>query len=112
MKLLFDQNISPKIVRRLEADFPGSTQVRYVGLEDAADSAIFKYAKQHDFLIVTFDADFVDLITVQGAPPKVIWLRTGNLTTRSIEELLRRNIKSITDFLTAEEGEILELTSY
>lgn len=112
MKLLFDQNISPKIVKRLEADFPGSTQVRYVGLEDAADSTIFKYARQHDCSIVTFDADFVDLVTVQGAPPKVIWLRTGNLTTRSIEELLRRNTDSIIAFLEDEEGGIFELSAY
>ncbi len=109
MKLLFDQNISPKIVKQLELDFPDSTHVRHVGLEDASDLAIFNYAKTHGYAIVTFDSDFVDLNVVKGIPPKIIWLKTGNLTTKSISELLRNNILFIRSFLLSEEEEILEI---
>ncbi|WP_040495523.1 DUF5615 family PIN-like protein [Fulvivirga imtechensis] len=109
MKLLFDQNISPKIVRLIELDFPDSKQVRYVGLEDASDAMIFDYAKSHGYAVVTFDSDFVDLNVVRGIPPKIIWLKTGNLTTKSISELLRNNILVIRSFLESNEEEILEI---
>jgi predicted nuclease of predicted toxin-antitoxin system len=88
LKLLFDQNISPKIVREVKADFPDSKQVRHVGLEDASDTIIFDYAKKNGYAVVTFDSDFVDLNVIRGIPPKIIWLKTGNLTTKSISRLL------------------------
>jgi predicted nuclease of predicted toxin-antitoxin system len=80
-----------------------------VGLEDASDLAIFNYAKTHDYAIVTFDSDFVDLNVIKGIPPKIIWLKTGSLTTKHISELLRNNILSIRSFLQSEEEEILEI---
>ena len=109
MKLLFDQNISPKIIKQVGTDFPDSKQVRHVGLEDASDVVIFDYAKSHGYAVVTFDSDFVDLNVVKGIPPKIIWLKTGNLTTRSISELLGNNILAIQSFLASDEEEILEI---
>lgn len=109
MKLLFDQNISPKIVRQIESDFPGSYQVRHVGLEDASDSSIFDYAKDHGYSIVTFDADFIDLNMIKGIPPKIIWLKTGNLTTRSVSNLLKKNRDALIEFLNSGKEGILEI---
>ncbi|WPP49489.1 DUF5615 family PIN-like protein [Catalinimonas niigatensis] len=103
------QNISPKIVRQVEADFPDSKQVRHVGLEDASDAIIFDYAKKNGYSIVTFDSDFVDLNVIRGIPPKIIWLKTGNLTTKSISNLLRKNMSAIHKFIESEEEEILEI---
>ena len=112
MKLLFDQNISPRIVKHVASVFTGSTQVRLVGLENASDDAIFEYSKTNGFTIVTFDSDFIDLNTMKGIPPKIIWLRTGNLTTRSISALLEQHIETIEDFLDSDEDEILEISSH
>ncbi len=109
MKLLFDQIISPKIVKQLEDIFPDAKQVRHLGLENASDIQIFEYAKKNGFAIVTFDSDFVDLNIVKGFPPKIIWLKTGNLTTKSISELIIKNTQILKDFLESEENEILEL---
>ena len=109
MKLLFDQNISPKIVKHLEIEFPESKQVRHVGMENASDSDIFDYAKVHKFSIVTFDSDFVDLSIVRGIPPQIIWLKTGNLTTKFIANLLKINTELIDEFLTSNEDGILEI---
>ena len=109
MRLLFDQNISPKIVRQVSSNFPDSKHVRHVGLEDASDTLIFDFAKSNGFSVVTFDADFVDLNLLRGIPPKIIWLKTGNLTTKSISALLALNISVIEKFLSAEEEGILEI---
>jgi predicted nuclease of predicted toxin-antitoxin system len=108
---LFDQNISPKIVQHLSSEFPGAKQVRHVGLEDASDLQIFEFARQNDFCIVTFDSDFVDLNVVKGIPPKIIWIKTGNLTTKAVAELLNRNIELIRRFLASDQPEhqILEI---
>ena len=61
--------------------------------------------------IVTFDADFVDLNIVRGIPPKIIWLKTGNLTTKSISSLLIENVDTIQSFLQSEEKSILEIVA-
>ena len=109
MKLLFDQNISPKIAKQIESDFSGSYQVRHVGLEDASDSQIFDFAKENGYAIVTFDADFVDLNIIRGIPPKIIWLKTGNLTTKAISTLLQKNKSSLIEFLESSALGILEI---
>jgi len=99
MKLLFDQNISFRIIPKLLESFPGSKQIRELGLEDNSDLAIWKYARNHGFAIVTFDADFFDLSNLHGHPPKIIWLRTGNRKTGSLAELIIEKSDLIREFL-------------
>lgn len=111
MNLLFDQNISPKIVKQLAGLFPDAKQVRHVGLEDAPDILIFEFARKNNFAIVTFDSDYVDLHVVKGMPPKIIWMRTGNLTTKFVADLLISNVELIKRFLKSDQVEdgILEI---
>lgn len=111
MSLLFDQNISPRIVHHLSSEFPEARHVRQVGLEDSSDALIFEFAKKNNLTIVTFDSDFVDLNVVRGIPPKIIWLKTGNLTTRVVADLLNGNVESIKRFLESDQPEhqILEI---
>ena len=85
MKLLFDQNLSFKLCRRLEDLFPDSSQVRLLGLDQAYDEVIWQYAPGNGFTLVTQDSDFADLSLALGTPPKVIWLRCGNAPTAKIE---------------------------
>jgi len=55
MSLLFDQNISFRIVREILPLFPGSKQLREAGLEGKQDREIWKWAKSNGFSIATFD---------------------------------------------------------
>ena len=88
MKLLFDQNISYRISKKL-IDFPiPSLHVSECDLYEVEDLQIWNYAHKNNFAIVTFDSDFYDLAILKGHPPKVIWLRTGNLTTSNILEII------------------------
>jgi len=100
MKLLLDQNISFRIVKNIQNLFPGSIQVRELGLENFKDSRIWTYARENDYCIVTFDADFYDIGIIKGSSPKVIWLRLGNTSTKNIEKVLRKNFELIKTFLT------------
>jgi predicted nuclease of predicted toxin-antitoxin system len=109
VKLLFDQNISFKIVRLIGETFPESKQVNHVGLSNASDYQIFEFARTNHYTIVTFDSDFIDLSLVKGTPPKIIWFRTGNLTTNSISARLLNRQELIKNFLETDADAILEL---
>jgi predicted nuclease of predicted toxin-antitoxin system len=109
MKLLFDQNISFRILRLLPESFADCRQVRLVGLNDHSDAEIWQFARQNDFTIVTFDADFLDISVLRGIPPKIIWLRTGNLPTLRIAERIILNYPVIVSFLDNPEQNCLEL---
>ena len=89
MKLLFDQNLSPRLPRLLADIYAESIHVREVGLRDADDFAIWQYAKLEGYAIVSKDSDFQQRSLLHGAPPKFIWLRVGNCTVKRIESLLR-----------------------
>ncbi len=98
MKLLFDENLSRKLVSRLADLYPGSMHVAEHGLVDRPDRDVWEFAKANASLIVTADADFYELATTIGPPPKVIWLRRWRHPTRDAEELLRRNGVRIAEF--------------
>ncbi len=89
MKLLFDQNLSPRLVNRLSDLYPDSNHVYPLGIERVPDKEVWQYARDEGFLIVTKDADFSDLCMLLGFPPKVIWIRRGNCKTADIEKHLR-----------------------
>jgi predicted nuclease of predicted toxin-antitoxin system len=98
MKLLFDQNLSPRLIRLVEDLYPGSIHVREVGLRDAEDGVIWEYAKQNGFVVISKDSDFQARSLLYGSPPKFIWLRVGNCGVRPIEEILRKHSATIHTF--------------
>ena len=109
MKLLFDQNLSPRLVTRLADLFPDSSHVSLLGLGRADDVIVWEYARANGFLLVTKDADFGELSTLRGFPPKVIWLRLGNCTTAQIERLLRLHFEAVRRLTESDNIGILSL---
>ncbi len=107
MRLLFDQNISYKVPRKLSKAFPGCTQVRDLELENKSDKELWEFAKKEGFAIVTFDSDFYDLATLYGHPPKVIWLRTGNTNTDNLIKVLEYHTTLIEAFLVDKQYEAI-----
>ena len=109
MKLLFDQNLSPRLVRRLADLYPNSSHVHLIGLDTSPDPVIWQYARDNEFIIVTRDADFSDLNVMMGFPPKVIWIRRGNCTTGKIETILRSNYEAVESMAEDEQVGLLIL---
>ena len=109
MKLLLDQNLSRRLIPALERVFPESTQVALVGLEKAFDIDIWKYAKDHGFVIVTKDSDFEELSLLYGAPPKVIWIKLGNVCNETILKTLVDNRNLIRELLAHADLNCLEI---
>ena len=98
MKLLFDQNISHRILNHIQDILPEAKQVRDLGLENISDKQIWEYAKESGYIIVTFDGDFYDFSLVWGHPPKIIWIRTHNQTTKNVEKILHKYMDTMQDF--------------
>lgn len=57
MKLLFDQNLSHRLVNRLADLFPGSMQMRLVGLDRASDVELWDHAARDGHADVSRDVD-------------------------------------------------------
>ncbi|MBM3238812.1 hypothetical protein FJZ31_21185 [Candidatus Poribacteria bacterium] len=98
MKLIFDQNLLPKLVTRLIGLFPDSAHVQDFGLDTADDTELWNYARNNDYVIASKDADFSDRSVIHGHPPKVIWLKRGNCSTNTVEDILRNHHSDIEMF--------------
>ena len=107
MKLLFDENLSPRLPAVLIDLFPDSAHVHECGLGGGDDTAIWTYARQHGFTIVSKDSDFQDRSILHGHPPKFIWIRAENCSTREIEKLLRSAASVIRQFHEDEESHLV-----
>lgn len=107
MKLLFDENLSARLVERLEAVYPGSTHVDRVGLHGRSDGEIWEFAARELYTIVSKDNDFRQLSFLHGAPPKVVWLSVGNAATDAIATLLELRRAEVEAFDSSKEESLL-----
>ncbi len=109
MKFLLDQNLSYRLVADLQSLYPGTSQVRLLGMEHADDRRIWEYAKHHGCTIVTKDSDFHELALLRGIPPKVIWLKCGNMPKDRVRRLLLDNVAVIERFHQDAQSGCLEI---
>ncbi|MFN8637389.1 MAG: DUF5615 family PIN-like protein [Chloroflexota bacterium] len=110
MKLIFDENLSPRLPYLLANEYPDSTHIRRAGLLGATDRQIWDHARAYGFVIVTKDTDFRERSFVDGAPPKVIWLDVGNAGTSAIAYLLQRELTRVLAFDADAETALLMLS--
>ena len=112
MKLLFDQNLSHKILLEsvdINSCFPDSSHVRDFNLQTASDADIWDFAKTKGFTIISKDSDFHQRSLLFGHPPKVICLKVGNISTNEIKKLLRDKIFEIAKFVIDLQSSLLIL---
>jgi predicted nuclease of predicted toxin-antitoxin system len=110
VKLLFDENLSPKLSVRLAALYPDSTHVSRVGLERADDATVWQYARDQGFSVVTKDADFEEISLRLGSPPKLVWLRRGNCSVDDTAQMLSANAEAVRAFLEHSQNSVLVIT--
>lgn len=97
MTLLFDENLSYRLITILQDLFPGSLHVDSSGLGSATDESVWEFARVNGLTIVTKDSDFHERSVVLGYPPKIIWITRGNCSTDQIAKLLRANEARISE---------------
>lgn len=98
MKLLFDENLSPKLVGMLSDVYPDSTHVRDIGLARGDDEVVWSYAKDHAFVIVSKDAASISAALSTGLHRKssgsaaaTAPLRTSNASSDNIIQIFWRS---------------------
>lgn len=90
MKLLFDESLSPRLVALLSDLFPESESALRNGLSRVGDQRILEYAAANDFVLVSTDSDFGQLLE-QFPGAKVVILRSCDYPTEIAADVLRRN---------------------
>jgi predicted nuclease of predicted toxin-antitoxin system len=103
MTIWLDAHLNPRLAAWLTSRFAvvGKT-LKEVGLFTADDHVIFDAARSAgDVVIMTKDADFAQLVQRLGPPPKVIWIRCGNLPLIEYQLMLTQSLTGALDSLNA-----------
>jgi predicted nuclease of predicted toxin-antitoxin system len=109
MKLLLDANISRRMIPELVQHFGECVHANTIGLSvPLTDIQIWDYAQQHDYIIVTQDSDFLHFYETKGYPPKVVLLRTGNMTKNAMLSVILQSKQLIKDLHKGDYG-LLEI---
>jgi predicted nuclease of predicted toxin-antitoxin system len=108
-KLLFDENLAPRLVTALADVYPKSVHLGSEGLTGSTDATIWAHAAARGFLLVTKDEDFHRLSVLRGFPPKVVWIRLGNCSTAEVAHLLRVRVEQVVAFAAHEEAAFIAL---
>jgi len=95
-RLLIDENLPASLATLLPVDCSHATELG----QQPSDSLIWNHARERNWTILTRDTDFFDRIMLQGPPPKVIWVRLGNIRKTDLENLLIRLWPAICNLLT------------
>jgi predicted nuclease of predicted toxin-antitoxin system len=110
LKLLLDANLSWRMCVRLTEEFGECHHVNDTGLiKPAKDSAIWQYAHDNGYIIVSQDSDFRDLLEVWGFPPKLIQIRTGNMPAKQIAQMIIQAKNAIIDLQSNDKLGLLEI---
>lgn len=95
MKLLIDENLSPRLVGWCAQKGLYAVAVAHVGLTGRADAALWRYAIENDFVVVTANTrDFIELLDVELHPGLIV-LREGDLSRAEQWERLERALDRI-----------------
>ena len=102
-RLLIDENLPFVLGQRLGGDYLHATQIE----AQASDTLLWDYAREHDLYVVTRDTDFFDRLLIHGPPPKVVWVRLGNVQKQELLRLLEERWPTILQRL--ERSDLIEV---
>ena len=112
MKILIDQNISFRLIAHINQVLPNIHHVKTLGLINAPDYQIFRYARENNFdAILTLDEDFYNIVLAHGTPPKIIWLRLKNASVVTQAQHIMNNLLLIHHFFKDDKTDCLEIFS-
>ncbi len=110
MNIWLDAQLPPAIATWICENFPvHSIAVRDLNLRDAGDHEIFFAARKANSIVMTKDSDFIDLLSLYGSPPKIIFLTCGNTSNLRLREILSTSLPKALNVLQSGES-IVELS--
>lgn len=95
MKLLLDENLSPRVARLLFDLDTTISHVKFEKLQGQSDEVIWLAARKDNWVVVTRDADFIEMANRLGTPPKVIAIKIRRPTVEQMADAIRDNFDMI-----------------
>jgi predicted nuclease of predicted toxin-antitoxin system len=112
VKLLLDENLSWRMIKKLSPFFEEVVHASDLKIiQPADDISIWNYAKKNGFTILSKDDDFEKIVLLRKAPPKLIYLKTYNLDTNKLVDLILGNKDKLIQFVQSDENDIFEIYS-
>src|SRR4051812_12193474 len=100
MIIWIDAQLPPSLARWMTDSFGvTATPIRNLALREAKDPEIFEAARAANAVVMTKDADFVDLARRLGSPPQVLWVTCGNTSNRHLREILSKQLQNAIQLL-------------
>jgi predicted nuclease of predicted toxin-antitoxin system len=99
VRFLVDAQLPPVLAQRLREVGHDAQAVRDVGLRDADDNAIWKYALAVGAAIVTKDGDFPQRAQQAHTSPVIIWLCVGNASNHALEQWFLPQLPQIIEWI-------------
>lgn len=104
MILWLDAHLPPSLAVWIAGNFGVEARaIRDLNLLHAKDAAIFQAARNALAVVMTKDADFVELVDRLGPPPKIIWIRCGNTSVSRLQDVLTKCLPTAVSQLQAGE---------
>ncbi len=95
-RYLIDENLPATMKLQKGDEFLHVLDVK----KQMSDTEIWEYAKRNNYIIITKDADFYErIINAVEPPPKIIWIRMGNMKREKLEEVFFKKWKNIKQHL-------------
>lgn len=99
MRFLVDAQLPPALVGTLSDSGHVAEHVFEIGMTEATDHDIWRYALDHDAVIITKDEDFPTMQALSRESPVVVWIRVGNTRRRALlawfEPLIGRIVEMV-----------------
>lgn len=110
-EIWLDTQISPAIAKWIVEQAGYTAKSSYsLSLHNLTDLEIYQRAKsQGNVILVSKDADFPELISRLGSPPKLINLKIGNCDNRALWEFLKPYLAPAVKILTQGDADVVEL---
>jgi len=91
IRFLVDENLPATLAAKVPVSCLHATDLG----GQPTDDSLWSYARREGWIILTKDADFFERLALEGPPPKVVWVRTGNLRRSQLDELLAAQMPAI-----------------
>jgi predicted nuclease of predicted toxin-antitoxin system len=84
VRLLIDQQLPPALKYFFSERGVEAVHVHEIGMAEASDSEIWRYAQLTGFDLVSKDEDFFHMVACSDNGPRLIWVRMGNRPTKAL----------------------------
>ena len=90
MKFLVDNQLPAALARFIESRGCHAKHVLDIGLAEACDTQILRYAELESYILVSKDEDFLHLVLRPGVTTGLVWVRIGNCRKQHLLEAFDR----------------------